>query len=200
MLGGIAPIIIFTFPPNESKKIGVDLSKVLGGIPLVGEGAKDPFNGVGLPIPIYLDENLTGIYIESESKSLDIDTDITPVYRSSKDNTVTNLINQSGLNNLVTVNMLASRDSILLAVLLSLADMAFNQLVSGGYSISYINGATVIFGGLLHSFSTSESSDDTLIKINLQIQKNNGNKTKQVSNPYVNVEPVRALKPPTVTP
>ncbi len=189
MLGGIAPIIIFTFPPEESEKIGVNLSKVLGGIPLIGSSLTD----VGLPIPIYLDENLTGIYIESESKSLDIDTDITPVYRSS-DNKVTNLINQSGLNNLVAVNMIASKDSIILGVLLALSDMVFNKLVSGKYSISYIHSSTVIFGGLLHSFSTTESSDDTLIKINLQIQKNNGNK-KTPTNSYFNVEAVRGATP-----
>src|SRR4051812_34876723 len=102
MLNGIAPIIIFTFPPM----IGIDLSKFLKGIPLIG----DALGNIGLPIPIYLDEGLTGIFVDSESKSIDIDTDITPKYVTAPGGAITstNLVNQSGLNNLVTVNMIAS--------------------------------------------------------------------------------------------
>lgn len=186
MLGGIAPIIIFTFPPA----LGIDFSRVLGGIPLIG----DALSGVGIPIPVYLDENLTGIYIESESKSLDIDTDIVPVYRSDNTKTATNFINQSGINNLVTVNLLANRDSLILSVLLALNDMVFSKLVSGKYTMSYINGTTLIFGGLLHSFSVQANSDDTLLKIQMQIQKNNQNKPSVVSQ-YLNVPAIPGVTP-----
>lgn len=186
MLGGIAPILIFTFPPS----LGIDLSKVLGGIPLIGSSLAE----VGIPIPIYLDENLTGIYIESESKSLDIDTDIVPVYRTDNTKSTTNFINQSGINNLVSVNMIASKDSLILSVLLALSDMVFGKLVSGKYKISYINGTTLIFGGLLHSFSVQGSSDDTLLKIQMQIQKNNQNKPNVVSQ-YLNVPAVQGVIP-----
>jgi hypothetical protein len=192
MLGGIAPILIFSFPPA----LGIDLGKVLGGIPLVGGTLSD----LGaIPIPIYLDENLSGIYIESESKSLDIDTDIVPVYRSDNTKTVTNFINQSGINNLVTVNMIANRDSLILSVLLALNDLVFSKLVSGKYKLSYINGTTLIFGGLLHSFSVNSSSNDTLLKIQMQIQKNNQNKPNVV-NQYLSVSPTGpAPTPPGVT-
>lgn len=188
MLGGVAPILIFTFPPNT----GTDLQRVLGGIPLIGDSLSDL---VGIPIPIYLDENLTGIYIESESKALDIDTDIVPVYRTDNTKATTNFINQSGINNLVSVNMVASKDSLILSVLLALADMVFTKLVSGKYKLSYINGTTLIFGGLLHSFSVQGSSDDTLLKIQMQIQKNNQNKPNIVSQ-YLNVPAVPGVRPP----
>jgi hypothetical protein len=150
--------------------LGIDFSKFLGGIPLVG----DAFSNAGVPIPIYLDENLTGVYIESESKSIDIDTDITPKYEQNPTGAIvsTTLVNQSGLNNLVTINMIASRDNLILSVLLALNDMVFTRVVSGKYSISYLNKSTLIFGGLLHSFQTSSSADDTLLKITMQIQKN----------------------------
>ena len=168
MLNGVAPILIFTFPPV----LGIDFSKILGGIPLV----KDVFSNIGIPLPIYLDERLTGIYIESESKSIDIDTDITPKYETNSAGGIgtTTLINQSGINNLVTINMLASTDNLLLSVLIALNDMVFSKLVSGKYSISYLNNSTLIFKGLLHSFQTSSSSGDTLLKITMQIQKNEG--------------------------
>jgi hypothetical protein len=184
MLGGIAPILIFTFPPS----LGIDLTKLLGGIPLIGDTLAD----IGLPIPIYLDENLTGIYIESESKALDIDTDIVPVYRTN--GSVSNYINQQGINNLVTVNMIANRDSLILSVLLALNDMVFSKLVSGKYKLSYINGPTLIFGGLLHSFNVSANSDDTLLKITMQIQKNGQNKTGLL-NQYLTVPPVPGVIP-----
>lgn len=184
MLGGVAPILIFTFPPT----LGINLGKLLGGIPVIGDGLSE----VGVPIPIYLDENLTGIYIESESKSLDIDTDIVPVYRTN--GSVSNFINQSGINNLVTVNMIASKDSVILSVLLALNDMIFSKLVSGKYKLSYINGTTLIFGGLLHSFNVNASSDDTLLKISMQIQKNNQNKPTVISQ-YLNVTPIPGPTP-----
>lgn len=185
MLGGIAPILIFTFPPV----LGIDIGKLLGGIPLIGDTLAD----IGIPIPIYLDENLTGIYIESESKALDIDTDIVPVYRTN--GSVSNFINQSGINNLVTINMVANRDSLILSVLLALNDMVFSKLVSGKYKLSYINGTTLIFGGLLHSFNVNANSDDTLLKITMQIQKNNQNKPG-VINQYLNVPAVPGVTPP----
>jgi hypothetical protein len=179
MLGGIAPILIFTFPPALS----IDLGKVLGGIPVIGSSLTD----IGIPIPIYLDENLTGIYIDSESKSLDIDTDIVPVYRNDNTKSATNFINQSGINNLVSVNMLANKNSLILSVLLALNDLVFSKLVSGKYNISYINGTTLIFGGLLHSFSVNSNSNDTLLKIQMQIQKNKNKPT--VVNQYLSIAP-----------
>lgn len=186
MLGGIAPILIFSFPSDT----GLNLGKVLGGIPLIEDSAPN----LGIPIPIYLDEKLTGMYIESESKSLDIDTDITPIYRNNNTKDVTNFINQSGINNLVSVNLLASRDSLVLSVLLSLGDMILNSLVKGKYSLSYINGPTLVFNGLLHSITDQSNSNDTLCRIQLQIQKNNQNKATVV-NQYLSVAPTRGLTP-----
>lgn len=175
MLGGIAPILIFTFPPL----LGIDLTSILTGIPIIG----DSLSGIGVPIPLYLDERLTGLYVESETKAIDIDTDIQPVYRKTT-NEITNYINQSGINNIITVNMLASRDNLFLSALLALNDMIFDRVVKTKYRVSYINKTTLIFGGLLHSFSTQANSDDDLLKITMQIQKNNQNKTTPVNSFY----------------
>lgn len=59
----------------------------------------------------------------------------------------------------------------MLPVLLALSDMIIPKLVSGKYSLSYLNGSTVILGGLLQGLNTSEGADDNLIRITLQIQK-----------------------------
>lgn len=176
MLGGIAPILIFTFPPI----LGIDLTSIISGIPIVG---KDSLAGIGLPIPIYLDEKTTGIYVESETKAIDIDTDISPVYRKTT-NEITNYVNQSGVNNIVTVNMLASSENIFLSALLALNDMIFDRVAQTKYRVTYINKSTLVFGGLLHSFSTQASSNDNLLRITMQIQRNNQNKTSNLNSFY----------------
>jgi hypothetical protein len=69
--------------------------------------------------------------------------------------------------------MTANKDSILLSVLLAFMDQAFQKVVSKNYSVTYLNGATTVFGGLLHGFSTSTDEDTNLIRIVLQISKAN---------------------------
>lgn len=168
MLGGIAPIIIFTFPLRPSSS----LFNALSGIPVIGSTiAKD----IGVPIPLYLDEKVTGICVESENKSLDIETE--PQNRN--DGKPAEVL-QRGLNSLVAINMVAQRDSILLGVFLALNDLVFTKVVSQEYNISYLNGPTTIFGGLLHGFSAAMADNDDLVRIVLQISKANGGSTKAV--------------------
>lgn len=167
MLNGIAPLIIFNFPP---KVPGDSLFKSLAGLPIIGS----TLGNIGIPIPLYLDEGLTGLMIESETKAIDVDTDIVPSF--DKINNVSILVNQSGINNLVTVNMLASKDSVGLAALSAFCDMIFDRLIKTKYTVTYLNKSTTVFGGYLHSFSTSVNSNDDLIKVILQIQKPNENK------------------------
>lgn len=159
MLNGIAPLLIFSFTPD----FAADLFKGIAGIPILGDVLP-----TGIPIPIYLDERLTGIYIESESKAIDIET-VPQVRYDDKPPSV----EQRGLNNVVTVNMLANRNSIMLSVLLAMNDMVFSRVVKKTYSVTYLNGATTVFNGLLHGFSTQQGSDDDLTRIVLQISKAN---------------------------
>lgn len=169
MLNGIAPIIIFEFMyfppsvPTEGLAETVDSSL---------SWLMETFGSV--PVPIYLDEKLTGIYVESETRAIDIETDIQPQYAKDR---VTGLpkppiVTQRGLSSLVTVNLMASRDSILLNVLLSFADLILSKTVSQEYKISYLNGPTTVFRGLLHGLSTSVGGNsDDLVRITLQLQK-----------------------------
>lgn len=158
MLNGIAPIIIFSFPVISEAQ-----QAVISQIPVIGQLLAD---NIAIPIPIYLDQNLTGILIESESKALDIDTD-----PKQKSNGKGGIIYQRGINNTVTINMLASKDSTLLTVLFALADQVFSRLVARNYSITYMNGSTTVFNGLLHGFSTNVTSDDDMLRVTLQLAK-----------------------------
>jgi hypothetical protein len=162
MLNGIAPILIFSFPFNPK---GPNFNAI-SGIPLVGTFLA---KNVGVPIPIYLDENFSGICVDSESKAIDIDTNPQQPFDPKTPIQVT----QKGINSVVTINMVARQDSILLATLLALNDMIFERLVSQDYSITYLNGPTTNFGGLLHGFSATADADTDKINVTMQISKAN---------------------------
>ena len=68
MLGGQDPIIIFQL----SKLADTGFAQRLSRIPLVSE---IPTLVEMPPIPVYLNEQLTGVYIDSESKNIAIDRD-----------------------------------------------------------------------------------------------------------------------------
>lgn len=163
MLNGIAPIIIFNFkqlvPQLDESNVpllaGTDIS-----IPLI-------------PIPIYLDEKLTGIYIDTESKSIDV---LTNAQTLPDGKTVE--VTQNGINSVVSISMIASKESIGLAVLLAMADIIFKKVTSQEYSITYIHGAITVFGGLLEEITATQSSESQLYTITLKLSNVNGAKTK----------------------
>lgn len=159
MLNGIDPIIIFNF-----KKLPVRLEAATK-IPIAGsEGSSLPLD---LPaIPIYLSENITGIFIQSEDKNIDIDTGMTTVADASKV-----ITNQRPISSTVTIRMVASRDSIGVSLFAAMSDLIFPKLTSKEYSITYLHGAVTVFEGLLHSFSISQNSNDDLYEINMSLIK-----------------------------
>lgn len=158
MLNGIDPIIIFNL-----KLIPPSLASTIAKIPVVA----DVVAAIDLPlIPIYLSEKLTGVFIESESKSMDIDTDIDTLSNGDTPN-----VNQRGISNTVKIEMVASRNSIGIALFSAMADLIFPRVTSKEYSITYLHGAVTVFGGLLHSFSITQNSDNDLYRITLEIVK-----------------------------
>lgn len=156
MLNGVAPIFIFTIPPNPKT------TQAIAGIPIL----KDIVGNVGIPIPIYLDENQTGLYVSSEEKAIDIDNDVIPQYAGGAQTF------QRPLDSIVTINLFGKKDSAALIVLLAMCDLVFSKL-KYGYGISYLNGATTLFGGVLKTFSTHVSNEDDLIKIVIQLSRAN---------------------------
>lgn len=161
MLNGFAPVFIFTVSPIPKA------SNPLSNIPIIN----DILENAGIPIPIYLDEKVTGLYVESEEKSIDIDNDVIAAIAKSGSKVI-----QNPLESMVTINLFGKRDSIALTVLLAMNDLIFSKL-KYGYGISYLNGPTAIFNGLLKTFSTHASNNDDLIRITVQISKAKGNNT-----------------------
>jgi hypothetical protein len=155
MLGGSAPIFLFNFfqlSPLAKEKIS---SLSVGGVSLL-----DFFPMV--PIPIYLDEKLTGIYVDSENKNIDIETKIetSKVGEDPQDF-------QKALGATTTIEMLASSESIGLTILSAMMDVVLPKVTSKEYSISYLNGATTIFNAKLQTFSISQNTDNNLFRISV---------------------------------
>lgn len=172
MLGGIDPIIIFQF-----SKLSDDLNKSISKIPVVSSIVTK----IGLPpIPIYLSEKLTGLFIESEDKNIDIETSTDTLADGSDPD-----VKQKAIGSTVRINMIASKDSLGLTLLSAVADLIVPKVTSQEYSITYLHGATTVFGGLLHSFSVSQNTENDLIRVTLEISKSSTKTEKKEGPPEV---------------
>ncbi len=155
MLNGIAPILIFEFSKTakaaaNNKKIPV-VSSILSKLPL-------PF------IPIYLDEQLTGLVIDTEELSMEVDTSTETLTISD-----TPEQNQRGINNTIKIAFTAKRDSIGLLLLTAMGDLIFPKVTSKEYAITYMHGSIIVLHGLLHAFSISQNTGNDLCTVNLEL-------------------------------
>lgn len=172
MLNGIAPLLMFTFPPAKPHTF-------VAGIPLLG----DFLTNVGVPIPIYLDENLTGIYVDNETKGIDFEIE------ADQTTAEEGLVRTKGVDSTVTIQLLAKREAPLLGALLAFADQIFLKAVSQNYRITYLNGSTTVFNGLLKQFTTSKATDDDLTRFTIVISKANQlAPTPKIESPQVPVQ------------
>lgn len=158
MLNGIDPIIIF----HISKLAKSQEDSVLK-VPILS----DVYNKIGLPpIPIYLSESATGLYIDHEEKNVDFETSIETLSTGGPPKTI-----QKAINSTQRVMLKAKEDSIGLVLLSALIDLILPKVTSGEYSITYMHGATTIFGGLIHSFAVTADHATDLLSVTIEISK-----------------------------
>lgn len=174
MLGGTNPVIIFQFKKLVGTAFGDLVSKQ---IPLV---SKIPTFLEEPPIPLYLSDRLTGIYIDTQDKNIDINTDTTTL-GSGEEPAVT----QSGISSTISISLFARRGSIGVTLLSAMIDQIFEKVSSNEYAISYLNGATTIFRGLVSGFQVSENSDNDLLQIRLDITRGKKQATVRIEGPTV---------------
>lgn len=162
MLGGLDPIVIFEFYKvidltvyNEvnGRKIPVAAQKTLQFIPLP-------------PIPIYLSEELTGLYIDKVDKNIDIGTD-TETFLNGKEPDIL----QKGVSSSVKITLNCKKDSIAMMILSSVIDLIYDKVTSKEYAITFLYGATTIFRGVMHSFSVSQSAQNDLMEVNIELSR-----------------------------
>lgn len=176
MLGGIDPIIIF----HRYKKVDDPTATATSTIAVVSK--KDVY--ITLPsIPIYLSEQFTGMFIDSESKNIDIETETQTFTDGS-----TAEVNQKGIASGVSIQITAKKDSLGMILLGALMDTLMDKVTSKEYAITYLHGATTIFYGLLHTFSVEQTSQNELLSIKIELSKG----SKQPVKPVV-ISPVPGL-------
>lgn len=157
MLGGLDPIILFNFKKLPPIPTGLEA------IPIT------PVDDDAIPlpiIPIYLSESITGVYIDSEDKSIDVDTTVDALSSGGTPQTT-----QRPISNTVKISMKAKKGSIGLMIFSALADLILPKVTSKEYSITYLHGAVTVFAGLLHSFSINQNANDELYLITLELVK-----------------------------
>lgn len=179
MLNGIHPVIVFRFKgtlPKVSSENYLTRKRDTFG---------DLLTEFGLPIPVYLDPRVTGICVEDDTKSIDIET-----VPESVDDKIT--FNQKPINAITNISLVARKDSVALSVLFSFSEQILSKLINQQYSIDYFNGPIIVMGGLLRSLSTSQGPDDNLIRVNIQISKG---EVKKPTDPNTTVPNIRASIP-----
>lgn len=156
MLNGLDPIILFNF-----FKATPATTAALEKIPVVA----DIVAKVGLPpIPIYLSESLTGLFIDTEEKSIEIDTKMETLTDGADPK-----IDQKGLQSTIKVSLTGKKNSLGLTLIAAMSDLILKKVTSKEYSITYLHGATTVFGGLLHSFNISQTAENDLLAITFEL-------------------------------
>jgi hypothetical protein len=160
-LDGVDPVIIFHI---YNKK----LISLFDFIPFGAEIAES----IGFPIPIYLSEQVTGIFVTNETRTIDLDTEIIHDQRKDPLNPTKTKkvdIKQTGLNSLLTINLVASQHSAFMPILLAVLDLIMPKVATAEYAISYLRGSTVIFQAQLHHFSSVAEMNTDLLNIDITL-------------------------------
>lgn len=165
MLAGKDPVIIFQF----SKLAGTALAAGIARIPLVSQ---IPTLVDMPPIPIYLSEKLTGLMIDTEDKTVEIDTDVQTKSDGSDPD-----VNQKGVSSTVSVQITGKKNSVGIILISSMIDLLFDKVSSKEYSITYMHGAITVFRGVLHNFKVSQVADND--KCTLSFDLSRGSKSPQ---------------------
>ncbi len=166
MLNGVDPIIIFNFKKKLASSSTL-VGPVQPKIPLVA-AADSITDLIDLPvIPIYLSERLTGIYIDTESKTIDVDSQTDTLTSGG-----TPQVNQKALASTIKIEMVARSSSIGLSLLSAMSDLILPKVTSKEYSITYLHGAVTVFAGLLHSFAITQEAGTDLYKVSIELIKN----------------------------
>lgn len=158
MLGGLEPVIII-----QLSVLKPTLKDLVSKIPLV---SSIPTVIDQPPIPIYLSDQLTGVFIDAESKSISINTD-----SEAKTDATPVDVSQQAIANTVSINLKAKKDSLSLLLLSSLLDLCYDKLASKEYAITYLHGPITVFRGVLHDFTIDQTSDTELATIKIELSK-----------------------------
>ena len=163
MLEGLAPVIIYSYKP-------IDTSFSIFGF-------KVP--SVGLPIPIYLDEKLTGIMGEGASCKISIET-----------STINNQTYTRQVGNDVSIKLRCRNNNLVGQTLIAILEEAFKYTSADKYSITLFYDSTFILDAYLKDFYSRPIDNTDMREIGITLCK----KYKNTAMIY-EVEPVENIIP-----
>lgn len=174
MLNGIAPVLIFNIYERETAQAASQVSIQQNGIPQA-EKPEDVERTLLAPIPFYFDEQISGILVESESKTIEVTTAI----EAGRDSTDIQSF-QKPVSSRVTIQLVASRNSIIVAAILSFFEQIYEKATAKEYTIHYISGGVTVFNGLISEFAVDQTTSDDLFRIRMTLEKGKNETTQQV--------------------
>lgn len=127
-----------------------------------------------VPIPFYLSEKLTGVYVDTERNALSIATDTIGTKDKAKGD-ASNLgdlqVQQKGETQSVDITMVARRDNMGLNILLPLLKTIYDGIMAQKeYKIAYFNQNILIFNAKLSNFATDQHRTDNLMTISITLE------------------------------
>lgn len=134
---------------------------------------KDGLTQGSVPVPIYLDENLTGLGVANEEDSLNISSDYIPVLaseRSGEDGRSIKVL-QRGESQATRITLVGERNSIGLNILLplmkSILSLVFAQKE---YRVAYFNQNILIFNARLTGYQMTPGDNNTKVNISITLE------------------------------
>lgn len=144
MLNGLAPVLIYQYKP-------IDTSFSLFGIDVPS---------VGLPIPIYIDERLTGIMGDGANSRISIET-----------STVNGTTYQRQVSSDVSVKLRCRNDNVVGQTLIAILGEAFKYSTTGNYSISLFYDSSFILDAVLKDFYSRPIDNTDMREIGITLSK-----------------------------
>lgn len=144
MLNGLSPVIIYQYKP-------VDTSFSLFGFDVPS---------VGVPIPIYLDEKLTGIMGEGASNKISIET-----------STVNGTTYQRQVSSDVSIKLRCRNNNVVGQTLLAILGEAFKYSTTGSYGISLFYDSSFILDAVLKDFYSNPVNGTDMREIGITLSK-----------------------------
>lgn len=140
-----------------------------------GLSSKLGLGDFGTPIPIYLSEKLTGLYVDTDKYALGISTDwIVKVKKDNKGNILERgdlTVQQKGETQTCDITLIGRRDSVGLNLLLPMLQTIYSNVVAvKDYRIAYFHNNILIFDARLASLNTNQTRENDLISIDITLE------------------------------
>lgn len=144
---------------------------------------KDGLTQGSVPIPLYLDENLTGLAVSNEEDSLNISSDYIPVLNGMPGADGKSIkVLQRGESQSSRITLTGVKNSIGLNILLPLMKTILSRVFAQKeYRIAYFNQNVLIFNARLTAYQMAPGENDTKVTISITLevlpeQENNSSK------------------------